>query len=240
MKQRFGCMSILIPCLLLFFGIDNINFSARDYAKAARYPHPITLTYKEFVHRNPSEGWFHVTGGVLDLASASSTRLSVLGDAATSGAVISVDAPFYSAKSPGKQTTQVIVDSMDRNLCVAWDHLHKVQEGIAADGPRGDGSDASSAEAEDAKAATRLGMYALNHPDKAFFARDVEGIVKRSIDANAEGIRLYEGQTSADYKTHNATIGILMVAAATLYWGWRVRNWLSERRGRDKNKFAPR
>lgn len=168
MHRKFGCLGILIPLLLLVFGIDNMNYYAADSAVAARYPVPVTLTYEEFSRRRPAEGWFHITGGILDLASARATRIGSGQTVEENGTVISVEAPLRSATKSGTKPPYVSVFSFDNKLCQAWKHIDDVAKGEADDGPTDKAPTPQSRAEKKAREAERVRKYIAMHPEKVF------------------------------------------------------------------------
>lgn len=243
---KFGreCLFLFFSFIFLMVGSEDIQHSAADAVKAARYPTPVTLTYDEFVHRHPQEGWFRITGGVLDLVSATATKRSLVGDAKTFGVTMTVEAPLRRGKNIRQNPIYIAVSSQDGKLCEAWSHLYEVQLGIADDVPKADAS-----KSED----VRIRTYAAQHPEKWLIDRDVEGILKPGTfsdmretsltstppDMAEDYVVLKDGTTGADYKEHNATRGIVMVTLIALFWGWRVWRMVSGWRKRLRKQYTP-
>ena len=123
--MRLGCYLTAFSFLLLIYGIDNISHSAEDSALASRNTKRVTLTYEQFAKRHPKEGWFRISGGVLDLPSARAHILTFGHHTASdnSGAVTALDIPLRNIKNfdaEPKPRSPVLVTTTDEALIKTW------------------------------------------------------------------------------------------------------------------------
>ncbi len=143
--------------LLLLFGltIGLLVYGGVEISESLRFPSAKTMTYEQFAAQMPQEGWYHITGGRLEVVNC------VWQEDEKTHKIDKIFVPLSSSKAVGGpgETTSVMVEEHDPAMI---DTAHEIQQ-------------LSGQTAED--------FVKKNH-DRAFIRRDVEGMIKTGLKSD--------------------------------------------------------
>jgi hypothetical protein len=219
--MRCGCVLLIVAIALVVLGIQEIH-DAHAFTK------PVDITCEQFIKSSPREGWYRITGGVMEVADAAFSVTTKHSDVVTTAEgdpkITEVYLPVHSPASWDEKAatyppTNLVVQTMDPDIIATVKQLKRLDAGRP----------------EEAK------KWYLKNLDKLMLKRDVMGMVQTGINSSEkthDEIGKLQGSLTPDYliveegKQPSMSGGLGMFfggllagVVSVIYWGNLLLRW---------------
>ena len=105
--EAFGFFMMLV---LLALGIGLVWLGGKEYSLFSRFPKPEAISFDDLVRKKPADGWYQITGAVLDL------RNIAWEEETGSNTITRAFVPLRSTRNSAERSIHVLVDTKTSDI----------------------------------------------------------------------------------------------------------------------------